>query len=209
MNREEKLKTMIIKRFGTVKEFSRAVGLPYTTIRSILERGIFNAKLENVIIICKGLGISSEELIDQKDFVMENSLSFYNDYTHSKSPSLFDDLKDHSEIDKIELPDLIMGQYAGAEDIIFSRMSERSMDKLIPLNSLIGIKPVELADLENEDIVVYTHQTERSIKHVYKIENKLILKPASHDPKFIDSVFEMTDTELNILGKIVLYIVEK
>ncbi|GEL66544.1 S24 family peptidase [Marinilactibacillus psychrotolerans] len=209
MNREEKLKTMILKRFGTVKEFSRAVGLPYTTIRSILERGIFNAKLENVIKICKGLGISSEELIDQKDFVMEGSSAFYSDYTHSKSTSLFDDLNDLSEIDKVELPDLILGRYAGTEDIIFSRMSERSMDKLIPLNSLIGIKPVELADLNNEDIVVYSHQTERSIKHVYKIENKLILKPASHDPKFIDSVFEMTDTELNILGKIVLYIVEK
>ena len=126
---------MILKRFGNSKRvFESCRFTLYDYTFPILERGIFNAKLENVIKICKGLGISSEELIDQKDFVMEGSSAFYSDYTHSKSTSLFDDLNDLSEIDKVELPDLILGRYAGTEDIIFSVSSERSMDKLIPLN---------------------------------------------------------------------------
>lgn len=209
MNREEKLKELIIKKFGTVKEFSRAIHLPYTTIRSILERGVFNAKLENVILICKGLGITSEELIDQKDFVMETDFPAYNSYKQAALSTLFEDLSTPSTIEKIELPNIVMGKYAGDRDLIVTRMTESSMDNLIPVNSLIGIKRTHLTEIENEDIIIYAHPKECSVKLAYKIENKLIFKPSSNNPKYIDSVYESTDENLKILGKIVLYIVEK
>ena len=49
---------------GSIKAFSKEIGLAYTTVRSILERGVFNAKVENVIKICKGLNIKPEEIMD-------------------------------------------------------------------------------------------------------------------------------------------------
>lgn len=62
MNREQFLKTLIESRYPNVKIFSEKIGLPYTTVRSILERGVGNARVDNVIKICKGLGISPEDL---------------------------------------------------------------------------------------------------------------------------------------------------
>ncbi|MBG9977264.1 multidrug transporter [Facklamia tabacinasalis] len=62
MNREEFLKMMIESKFGNVKAFSEFVGVPYTTIRTILENGIGRAGVDNVLKICKGLDISPEQL---------------------------------------------------------------------------------------------------------------------------------------------------
>lgn len=46
----------------SVKEFAARASIPYTTLRSILERGIGNASVNNVIKICKALGITIEQL---------------------------------------------------------------------------------------------------------------------------------------------------
>lgn len=63
MNREEYLKNLIEIKYGNVKAFSEHIKLPYTTIRSILDRGIMNAKMGNIIKICDGLGIYPEDLV--------------------------------------------------------------------------------------------------------------------------------------------------
>ena len=54
METEEKIKEMIERKYGNVKSFSDKIDLPYTTI---LERGVLNAKVENVIKIADGLGV--------------------------------------------------------------------------------------------------------------------------------------------------------
>ena len=58
MNREDYLKYLIEIKYGTVKAFSEHIKLPYTTIRSILSRGVMNAKMGNIIKICDGLDIN-------------------------------------------------------------------------------------------------------------------------------------------------------
>ena len=63
MTKEKDLKRLMEIKSGSVKAFSEEVGLAYTTVRSILERGVFNAKVENVIKICKGLDIKPEDLM--------------------------------------------------------------------------------------------------------------------------------------------------
>lgn len=62
MNREEFLKTLIENRDGNVKSFSERIKVPYTTVRTILEKGVGNARVDNVIKICNGLNIKPEEL---------------------------------------------------------------------------------------------------------------------------------------------------
>ncbi|SUM33819.1 transcriptional repressor [Staphylococcus gallinarum] len=57
-----------------MKAFSEEVGLAYTTVRSILERGIFNAKVENVIKICKGLDIKPEDIMGIEKPKAESSI---------------------------------------------------------------------------------------------------------------------------------------
>lgn len=63
---EDKLRKLITERYGSVKKFSDKVGLPYTTIASIFQRGISNAKVTNIIKITEELGIDINQLIDGK-----------------------------------------------------------------------------------------------------------------------------------------------
>ena len=67
---ESMLKSAMEAQYGNVKAFSEAVEMPYSTIRSILERGIVTAKLDNIITICQKLGITTEELINIEKGIM-------------------------------------------------------------------------------------------------------------------------------------------
>lgn len=59
---EEKLKEIILSRYGAVKTFAEACGLPYGTVDTILRRGVHKASITNIIAICKTLNISTDEL---------------------------------------------------------------------------------------------------------------------------------------------------
>ncbi|OOG28479.1 hypothetical protein BZK37_01720 [Enterococcus casseliflavus] len=64
MNVEDILKETIEVKFGNVKTFAEKINLPYTTVRSILQRGVMNAKVENVIKIADGLNMKAEDLMN-------------------------------------------------------------------------------------------------------------------------------------------------
>lgn len=59
---EQKLKALIIEKCGSVKEFSSVAGLPYTTLISILKRGVENANVLNVIKLCNVLNLDVDAL---------------------------------------------------------------------------------------------------------------------------------------------------
>lgn len=73
MEVEEKLKEMMEAKSGNVRNFSIENEIPYTTVRSILERGVLNAKAETVFAICRALNISPETLVDG-DFNKSNNI---------------------------------------------------------------------------------------------------------------------------------------
>ncbi|UXR79020.1 XRE family transcriptional regulator [Staphylococcus sp. IVB6227] len=75
MDKEKHLKHLMEMKSGSVKAFSEDIGLAYTTVRSILERGVFNAKVENIIKICKGLNIKPENVMDLDDSVITESIT--------------------------------------------------------------------------------------------------------------------------------------
>lgn len=64
MTIEEKLKDFILVRYHSIREFTIAIDIPYTTLDSIFRRGIGNSGVNNVIKICKALGISTDALAD-------------------------------------------------------------------------------------------------------------------------------------------------
>ena len=59
---EEEIKEIIIDRYGTLAEFARKSDIPYTTIDSMLKRGIKNANVLNVIKVCDALNISVDNI---------------------------------------------------------------------------------------------------------------------------------------------------
>ena len=71
MTTEKKLKDLILSRYSSLLAFSYVTGLKYQTLNSILQRGINNANVSNIITICQALGLSVEEL-SKGNFVYMN-----------------------------------------------------------------------------------------------------------------------------------------
>lgn len=64
MSIEEKLKEYILERYASIREFSHIINMSYSTLDSILKRGVSNSSVTNVIKICKALNISADALAD-------------------------------------------------------------------------------------------------------------------------------------------------
>ena len=62
MTIEEQLKTYILNRYSSLREFTQIINLPYSTMTTILKRGLANATVQNINKICKELHISADEL---------------------------------------------------------------------------------------------------------------------------------------------------
>lgn len=64
MTIEERLKDYILMKNRSVREFAMKIGMPVSTINMIFKRGIENSSVTTVIRICRGLGISTDELAE-------------------------------------------------------------------------------------------------------------------------------------------------
>lgn len=64
MSIETELKGYILSRFGSIREFSKALDMPYSTIDSIFKRGVENSSVVNINRICTMLQISADELMN-------------------------------------------------------------------------------------------------------------------------------------------------
>lgn len=73
---EEKIKNLIIEKYGSVRNFAIKINIPYTTVDAILKRGINNSNVKNVMKMCKGLNISADKLSENGEIV--SFLSFDN-----------------------------------------------------------------------------------------------------------------------------------
>ncbi len=90
---EERLKNLIIEKYGSVRQFSFKIDVPYTTVDSILKRGIDNSNVGNVIKICKALNISIDTLLDNKDIVRANDIIKDNNLVDDKPINELDQYK--------------------------------------------------------------------------------------------------------------------
>lgn len=61
---ESRLKAYIIENYGSMKKFSDKIDMPWTTLDSILKRGVANSNISNVLKITRELGLDAEKLVD-------------------------------------------------------------------------------------------------------------------------------------------------
>ena len=62
LKREEIIRNLIKEKGMSIKAFAESIAIPYTTLHSMLERGIGKASFDSVISVCKALNITAEEL---------------------------------------------------------------------------------------------------------------------------------------------------
>jgi len=112
-----------------------------------------------------------------------------------------------TDAETITIPDAVLGRHAGDEELFFMRVNGDSMNKVIPHQSLIGVKPIQINELKDEDIIVYSDGYNYSVKRFYRDGDRLIFRPESHDASFTDYTVSEPYDDLRLHGKVVIYIV--
>jgi len=75
VNREERIRTLILARWKSIRQFCLEIGIPPSTLRSALKPGKFGGMaIDYGILICEALGIPCEEL-KKKNYDNENKKS--------------------------------------------------------------------------------------------------------------------------------------
>ena len=64
MTTEDKLKNYILERYKSIREFTIAYNIPYSTLDSVFKRGIDNSSVGVIFKICKSLNISPDALAE-------------------------------------------------------------------------------------------------------------------------------------------------
>lgn len=62
MEKAKILERLIKEQGFNLKSFAEKCGIPYTTLYGIIKNGVGKATMDNILIICKNLGIKVEEL---------------------------------------------------------------------------------------------------------------------------------------------------
>lgn len=84
MKIEEELKNLILSKYKSLREFSIELNMPYSTLDTILKRGIQKASINNIIKICNCLDISTDELANEKIVAKNDSIKRPNYTNHEK-----------------------------------------------------------------------------------------------------------------------------
>lgn len=73
MTIENQLRELITSKYGSLREFTFNIGIPYSTLSTILKNGIMTATMSNMVKICTALNIKLDELVSGK--LVENEPS--------------------------------------------------------------------------------------------------------------------------------------
>ena len=57
MNREQNLRNLILDRYVSLRQFAKEADIPYSTLMTLLSRGIGGSAFDTVIRICEVLGL--------------------------------------------------------------------------------------------------------------------------------------------------------
>ena len=178
------------------------------------EKGKYTPKMKVLSQIAKIFNVNIDDLME-KDLSNQSSqsqkvftTSFYNHFDTPISAGLPDHVDAVTDVDKIEIPDSIMGKHAGQKDIFITKVNGESMNRIIPDCSLIAVKPIDIHQIKQGDIVVYSDNGDYSVKRFYENDDQLIFRPDSNDDSFFDYITSTDNPNLKIHGKVVVYIVE-
>lgn len=219
---------MLRKRYGlTQQELAEIAGVTNKAVWA-WENGLSEPRMGAIERIATHFNLKKSNIIEEGGMDLEGLNKTKNKQVVSKSPHSLAthtypyipvsisaglpidiDPIEADDIETISIPDSVMGKWAGHKDIFIMRVNGDSMNKVFPHNSLIAVKEVELSQLKNGDIVVYSNHHDYAIKRFYKHDDKLIFRPDSTDLRFSEMRIPINEAEnVKIHGKVVLYIVE-
>ena len=221
MTKEEIVEHLMKKAgYSSRRQFAEAIGIPPTTLNSMLTRGLGKASIDNVLKVCKGLGITVEELEameangwseprrDQRPHPIKLELPLYGSIA-AGALSVVDPVTENN-VEYIALPKHMLGKYSDSKDLFALKVNGESMNKIIPNGSYVVCKPIEIEELKEDDIVIFSHDNEYSMKRFRRDEENrlMIFSPESTYKKYHDIVVPYdTINDLKIYAKVIWYAV--
>lgn len=182
---EDKLKNLIIDKFGSVRQFALNIDIPYTTVDSILKRGIDNSNVGNVIKMCKALNISIDSLLDNKEII--SNLNFDNadiinvDGDIIKIPvygTIKAGIPIESQADIIDYVDIPKEWTIGNKKFYGLKISGDSMFPKYNENDIVIFEQNDDYELYNgKDVAVMINGTESTFKKILVNEQGIVLQP--------------------------------
>lgn len=201
MTKEKDLKYLMEKKSGSVKAFSTEIGLAYTTVRSILERGVFNAKVENVIKICNGLNIRPEDIMDIKKTEPQPQIETLPVKKIPVVSKISAGLPIYSEENLVDYIYFATKNLNSDKEEFGLRVSGDSMDKIFQENDVVVVEKDSI--VENGQLgVVMVNGYNATVKRVRYNKNQIILIPESNNPEHLPQVYG-EDDEVKIIGRVV------
>ena len=208
---EEQIKKMIIRKYGSIRSFALKIDIPYTTIDTILRRGIDNSNVRNVIKMGKELKISADKLIDNNEIV--DLLNF--DNAIPAKTSISNDMvtipvlgvikagipieAQENIIEYIEIP---KKWTLGGKQFYGLKISGDSMfPKYNDKDTVIFEKTLDMSSVNNKDCAVMVNGDDATFKKVLLNNNGIVLIPynGNYDTK-IYSKEEIEKLPVNIVG---------
>lgn len=204
----------------TQKELGLRIGKKHNTISSY-ENGTNEPEQDALFAIANALDVSINDLFpstmepymstkETTPIVAEPQYNYFPTSISAGLPLCVDSILDN-ELEKISIPDALMGKWAGNKDVFVTRVNGDSMNRIIPHCSIIVVKTIELSELKNGEIVVFSNGGDYSVKRFFhdKENERVIFRPDSYDNRFYDYTVSYENAKnLKIHGKVVLYIVE-
>lgn len=182
---EDKLKDLIIERYGSVRQFSFSINIPYTTVDSILKRGIDNSNVGNVIKMCKALNISIDNLLDNKEIIsnvnFDNASPFELPKRIVKIPVLGvikAGVAIEAQEDVLEYIDIPEEYTHGGKKFYGLRISGDSMYPKYEENDIVIFEQVEdFSNANKKDCAVMVNGYDATFKNVTISESGITLVP--------------------------------
>src|SRR5690625_237978 len=192
----------------SIDELAKRVGIAKSTL-SRYESGQRDFPINDIGKYAQVLNVSIEYLLGLNKIGVSNidEYSYLPTAISAGLPINVDGIT-NDRVEKISLPDSVMGKWAGKKGIFITKINGDSMDKIMPHGSLIAVKPVTINELKDGDMVVFSDNYDYSVKCFYQDGDRLIFKPESYNKKHADQIYSVNDN-IEIHGKVILYIVER
>lgn len=148
---EEELKSLILKKFKSVRAFAAIINTPYSTINNIFSRGVGGTGISTIIPLCRALNLDVDALADEKIKFKDNIsadistdeqtlLKIYRDFNDKGKRKLLEYASDLSEISKYKKENEIKYAY---------RVAHTKEGKEPPSGEIIPISDELLEKLRN------------------------------------------------------------
>lgn len=207
------LQTFIDRQELTVPQLAEKLGIKYTTFRDWVKGNTY-PRIDKIELLADYFGVKKSALVEHHDAGVPlpiHSYPYIPAAISAGTPETVDAITP-DQLEQVAIPDAVMGKWAGHSDVILMRANGESMNRVIPDGSLIGVRRFdEISDLYDEDIVVFNCGGEYAVKRFYndKLHHAYIFQPDSDKPGFAPVVHSYDDDDqLNIVGKVVMYVVE-